>query len=992
MKENMARIQTKNLDSTFKMLKGASMSLERDEGQPSNTFVQRVQAPSLSLENRTGGIGVRKSAGVRQSNIYSGSEFLEPFIRNPLISATNFYLPQTNLELNAWIRYFDRFHPIVGNAIDMHATVPFSRFELVGISDPHVQRFYEDMADQLDLFRRILEISREYELIGECFPFAYWDEEMNAFSDITILNPDYIIIRGIKMVGSEGLRYEMVIDEELRQFIMSQDPLDWEIIQKIDPVLIRAAESGLNAPLDPFNLSHLARLGNPYDVRGTSIVLGCVKDLLYEEQLREAQYAIAGGIVRPREIWKLGIKDEYMPTETDLMALRQLLRSAEYDPNFAIISHHGLDVDFIGAERRILPIHPELEDIENRVLTRLYTSRAMTHGEGPCHLPYSQGLKDDVEILSQRGFIPWYELADGEALAAFNPQTEQIEFHVPTNRIVRDYDGEVVDVYKGKLDLSMTSNHRMWIKKGSNGEWGIVPADKLREGYCLRCDMKPQDGDAPEEVTIDGYRQHRFIKEYRKKYIKIKLDDYLALAGYYVSEGSLDFEHRYAVESYPAAVSISQLPKSKNYDRIYKDLNRLPFNVSFHGKDRFRICDRLLAQHMFDEFGCGAASKKIPSWIKQLPAKKLEIIIRAMLAGDGYRMTGQSWEYYTVSEQLAKDFQEMAFRAGYATQNTYRDRGGNRKKQYRCRISSSSNPKIARQPNLKGAIKKRHYKGKVWCFEVPPHELFVVRSGGKVYITGNTYSNASVAMRVLDARYATKRDFIMDWVVNSLFTPVALANEFYKPSKRELAFGFRSAQHDRELILPDFKWLSLVNLIDRTSQMQYAMQLAQGSRYPLKGVCDLLQLDYDDAMAWLKKEQGTEADIVFQETRKQKASAEARTSGTIEGGGNPNQLPGGGKGTGTGQQSPEEKKLEQDNKKSLDETKQIGKDIQREQDKAEPSQKPPDLGKESKTFGLDTSKKKVNANSILAGAEFLGRVPKKPDKLLKGFSPRTIKG
>lgn len=174
--------------------------------------------------------------------------------------------------------------------------------------------------------------------------------------------------------------------------------------------------------------------------------------------------------------------------------------------------------------------------------------------------------------------------------------------------------------------------------------------------------------------------------------------------------------------------------------------------------------------------------------------------------------------------------------------------------------------------------------------------------------------------------------------------------------------------------------------------MQYAMQLAQGSRYPLKGVCDLLQLDYDDAMAWLKKEQGTEADIVFQETRKQKASAEARTSGTIEGGGNPNQLPGGGKGTDTGQQSPEEKKLEQDNKKNLDETKQIGKDIQREQDKAEPSQKPPDLGKESKTFGLDTSKKKVNANSILAGAEFLGRVPKKPDKLLKGFSPRTIKG
>jgi len=635
----MAVIQTDNLDNTFKMLKHASSGQIVSRGESGAIrYIERVQAPSLSNQPKTGIVGTRKFAGVRQSNIYAGSEFLEPFIRNPLISATNFYLPQTTLELNAWIRYFDRFHPIVGNAIDMHATVPFSRFELVGITDPHVQRFYEDMADEIELFRRIIEISREYELIGEAFPFAYWSEEMNAFSNITVMNPDYIIIRGIKMLGSEGLRYEMMIDEELRQFVMSQDPLDWEIIQKIDPVLIRAAESGLNAPLDPFNLSHLARLGNPYDVRGTSIVLGCLKDLMYEEQLREAQYAIAGGIVRPREIWKLGIKDEYMPTDSDLMGLRELLRSAEYDPNFAIVSHHGLEVEFIGAERRLLPIHPELDDIENRILTRLYTSKAMTHGEGP------------------------------------------------------------------------------------------------------------------------------------------------------------------------------------------------------------------------------------------------------------------------------------------------------------------------------------------------------------------TYANASVAMRVLDARYATKRDFLVDWVINHIFTPVALANEFYKPSKRELAFRFRSAQHDRELMVPDFRWLSLVNLIDRTQQIQYVAQLAQGSRMPMKIVCDMLQVDYQDALEWLKKETGTEFDLVFQETRKQKATAEARAKGINEGGGDPSAASGTGGGPGSQNL---EKKVEQDSEKdqkeSIDDMEQVGKDIERQQQKAQPDQRPPDVGKETKTFGLDPGKKKEE-KGIYAGTEYIGRIPKNPVNLLKGFSPRIIKG
>lgn len=633
------RIQTEGLDSTFRSLvKQAEQRQEVARVEPDG----RVSAPRLTEEQLYAGQGVRKlgntgSGYAYQSDVYSGSEFMMPPIKNPLLSPTNFYLPHSLIELNAWIRYFDRFHPIVGNAIDMHSTVPFSRFQLTGIGDSHVQQFYEDMCDELNLFRRILEVSREYELIGEAFPFAYWDEEMNAFSDITILNPDYVEVRGLKIAGAKGLRYELVVGEELRQFIMSEDPLDWEIVHELDPALVRAAESGLNAPLDPFNLSHLARLGSPYDMRGTSIILGCVKDLLYEEQLREAQYAVAGGIIRPREIWKLGVKNEYMPTDGDLQDLRRLLRSAEYDPNFAIISHHGLAVDFVGADRRMLPLDREYAELEKRILTRLYTSRAMTHGEGP------------------------------------------------------------------------------------------------------------------------------------------------------------------------------------------------------------------------------------------------------------------------------------------------------------------------------------------------------------------TYSNASVAMKILDARYATKRDFIIDWVRNSIFLPVALANEFYKPVKRELAFQYRVANREREVIIPEFKWLSLVNLVERQQQIQYAIQLSQKAQMPMKIICDLLQLDYDEVKDYLRKEQGTVVDPVWQEVRKQTATAAARAAGTggavSSGGGGglpPGKPPGGTKQLPEGKGDDREKiekEVEQQAEKDSDE---VDKGLERAADEAkEVHEKPAPVQPEPKTFEL---KKKETLN-ILSGTEQLGRIPKEADHLLKDFSP-----
>jgi len=636
-----------------------------------------------------------------------------------------------------------------------------------------------------------------------------------------------------------------------------------------------------------------------------------------------------------------------------------LIKSFEYDPNAAIISHHGLNVDFIGAERRLLPVIPELQEVEKRILTRLYVSRAMTTGEGPCLLPTGSDGKP-IEVLTKNGFVPWYTIEDDEPIASFNSKTEMIEFYVPKNFIFKDYDGEIIDINSKNISLPVTANHRMWVGDKNAENWKIVPAEDLKKSHRLRCNMKPQIGNAPPKtVVINGYLRHRWNAKYRKKSIEIPLDDYLKFAGYYLSEGHIEWNKR-CKNHYPATVGITQSLSSKHFEMMKTDLNKLPVNVSFDGKSRFRIYNRIFAEHIQQKFGSGAANKRIDPWIKNLPAVKLEILINAMMAGDGHEYVDRPLrEYYTVSEQLAKDFQEIAFRAGYVTYNKCRIRDASRQNLYRCKISKSKNSKLGYNPSLRDAITKRYYKGKVWCFEVPPHELFIVRSAGRIFVVGNTYSNAAVAMKILDARYATKRDFLVDWMRNSIFLPVALANEFYKPIPREINGHYRVANRERSPMIPDFKWLSLVNLVDQERQIQYAVQLHQNSGVPLKTVCDLLQVNYDEVKDYLRKEQGTVADPVWQSARKQASDAAARSLVSDDSGESnglfpektrsaPSKENGDDKTDGKKEISKDvEENAEKDEKNTEDNIEQIGRDEKQK----EPKQPGKDI--RVKTFSLD---------------------------------------
>jgi len=399
---------------------------------------------------------------------------LAPQVRNPLLNVTNFYLPQDRKVLNQWIRYYDRFQPLVGNSLDLHSEIVVSPFDLDMVDDDMVLDTYKEMAfDGLDLFNKSVEMMREFYLIGETFPFLQWNEKDGTFDQLVVMDPDYVHIHPHPFVHvKDAMTFEIEPSEVLKEFVNSTDDIDMRLQRYLDPAVRTAITAGRMIRVSPFNLTALMKRASPYDNRGTSIVLRCIKDLFYEDKIREAQYAIADGHVAPRWIFKLGDPNKgILPRKADLIEFRKRLLEGWYDYNFAIVSSYALQIEVIGSAGKIMPLLNEYKYVEDRVLTALFTSKAATHGEGPTYANASVArLMANARYQNRRSMMENFF-----KLKVFTPVAKAHEFYVKLTEAEQSHgvrpgkDKRKLLLpninWLNKLDLTDTIDFRTYISK-----------------------------------------------------------------------------------------------------------------------------------------------------------------------------------------------------------------------------------------------------------------------------------------------------------------------------------------------------------------------------------------------------------------------------------------------------------------------------------------------------------------------------------------------
>jgi len=358
---------------------------------------------------------------------------------SPQLSTDFLEKPQNLRERRAFYRFFYNTNEIIGQAIDIHSTLPLSKLRLVPPKgknkhmNEYVYKFFTGMCEDMKLFKTLIEITHEYYLFGNAFLFAEEDdwkehcedsqiatkkEEAKQRSqllkdkfDITdkdplfkgwkkllILPPDQVRVSKLPLTDEVAIEY--MPDPETRKFLTSDVPLDpTDPSRKLNHSISnelreKVRQSGV-IPLDTnpntgSHVFHLARKKSQYEPLGVSIVERCINTLILMDKLRQAQTSIASRHMTPmRIVWAEDLNVD------DVDNLREQVDLALIDPDFSIVANYEIHWEEMGSSGRLLDVEAEMESSLNRLLAGLGVTREVLTGEGT----YT-GSKISLEIMN----------------------------------------------------------------------------------------------------------------------------------------------------------------------------------------------------------------------------------------------------------------------------------------------------------------------------------------------------------------------------------------------------------------------------------------------------------------------------------------------------------------------------------------------------------------------------------------------------------------
>ena len=351
---------------------------------------------------------------------------------------------------------------------------------------------------------------------------------------------------------------------------------------------------------------------------------------------------------------------------------------------------------------------------------------------------------EETEILTENGWSTFQDL-ENEKIATLTDEGN-IEFHKPHKRQKFHYDGKMLHWSGKRVDLLVTPEHQLYVAnrhlafkwRPAKEVFLINRADTrfliATNGYTGKI---AKYFDIPKCDTYNGRT---------KGITRFPIVPWLKFFGWYVTEGC-------AIHNATGyKIHIAQ-DKSENVPDIVSCIKQLGFHPWM---SRWGTCVVFASKelhHYLKQFGT-SYDRFIPKEIKELSPELLRILVETMMKGDGGEVV-----YYTCSEQLADDFQEILAKIGWGSNKT-KDKGRN-----------TYSVTIAREHLTTSVGDARRfledYYGDVYDVTVPNHRI-LVRRKGKMMWCGNCFNfrmadlNAAVGLIQMD-----KLRFLIDWQVGN---------------------------------------------------------------------------------------------------------------------------------------------------------------------------------------------------------------------------------
>lgn len=363
-----------------------------------------------------------------------------------------------------------------------------------------------------------------------------------------------------------------------------------------------------------------------------------------------------------------------------------------------------------------------------------------------------------TEFLTRSGWKRFDEVADGEEIGTLD-SSGQIRFQCPTGRVDKPYSGHLYTIDAHMTRCCVTERHRMLVSPAhrspsnrfsyeyepAQSEWSLVPLADLRAGsrswYHIRRASEPR------------------MQEYSVS------DEYLVLAGLYISEGSIS---RRKLANGTKSIKSAHLCQTDRGNPAYFDAVDALMRADLFGLRRYTYkrkdkrqaglvetqwhTDKAAAERLCDDFGRGSRGKRLPGWCYDLSYRQALVFWQAACSGDD-TFAPHGDVYYSTSGELASDMQAMMVSAGHvcSLRGPFVSEGSfGEAVSYQTYLSSDVGRfrcvDLKSRTLLDGQEKDSHksysvkqttvQNQRVVCFEVPDGVL-VTRNSGRVAIQGN---------------------------------------------------------------------------------------------------------------------------------------------------------------------------------------------------------------------------------------------------------------
>lgn len=353
----------------------------------------------------------------------------------------------------------------------------------------------------------------------------------------------------------------------------------------------------------------------------------------------------------------------------------------------------------------------------------------------------------DTEVLTANGWLPVAEVAIGDQLATLNPRTHQAEYRPVTRVFAYDYDGPMYSPKRKKrapyIDFCVTPEHKLigWPVRHQNGEWVVqqepcfVPVNKKPGVFRVPRTAQwkgehPEFFDLPSTGEEDTINKHKHSDRWNglksgRNPNRVPIQEWLAFLGWYLSEGSCS-------GGYGIQISQKEGPK---LEKIKKAILGMGYSC-WKGGGGACLSGKDLHHYLTNSCGQDSYTKRIPREVLNLDPGLLWHLFDSLVDGDGHRCKTGRVVYYTSSSQLKDDVCELAVKLGLTP--TVRQN----------RVDYPSNFKNGTQGwtiNIRYVewsqvltLTTTPYKGKVYCFEVPPYHTVLIRYNGRTMWCGQS--------------------------------------------------------------------------------------------------------------------------------------------------------------------------------------------------------------------------------------------------------------